>query len=310
MDFRADYDHHSPLEFGGFEHSRSFEDSRAVVLPVPFERTTSYVTGTRNGPREILLASGQVELWDEETQSEAYNRGIYTLPEIELPYNDIRVALDEIKRVVNDIMEHEKFLVVLGGEHSVSVPVVEALAARTPGLSVLQIDAHADMRDSYQGSRYSHACAMRRIVEHAPCTQVAIRSLCKEESQAIPGLRTRIFWDHNMRQDPKWIDKVVESLSDQVYLTIDCDGLDPAIMPAVGTPEPGGLSWHETVALLRAVMSKRHMVGCDVVELCPLPGMVGPNFLCAKLIYKILTYRFAQASGAAGSPAAHYSEDS
>ncbi len=310
MDFRADYDHHSPLEFGGFEHSRSFENSRAVVLPVPFEMTTSYVTGTRNGPREILLASGQVELWDEETQSEAYNRGIYTLPEIELPCNDIRIALDEIKRVVNDIMKHEKFLVVLGGEHSVSVPVVEALAARTPGLSVLQIDAHADMRDSYQGSRYSHACAMRRIVEHAPCTQVAIRSLCKEESQAIPGLRTRIFWDHNMRQDPQWIDKVVESLSDQVYLTIDCDGLDPAIMPAVGTPEPGGLSWHETVALLRAVMSSRHVVGCDVVELCPLPGMVGPNFLCAKLIYKILTYRFAKADGAADSPAAPYSEDS
>ncbi len=184
---------------------------------------------------------------------------------------------------------------MLGGEHSVSVPVVEALAGRVPGLSVLQIDAHADMRDSYQGSRYSHACAMRRIVEYAPCTQVAIRSLCKEESQAIPGLRTRVFWDHNMRQDPNWIDKVVASLTDKVYLTIDCDGLDPAIMPAVGTPEPGGLSWHETMALLRAVMTRRHVVGCDVVELCPIPGMVGPNFLCAKLIYKILSYRFAKA---------------
>jgi agmatinase len=296
MNYQADYDHHAPLNFGGFEHSRSFADSRAVVLPIPFERTTSYVAGTRNAPREILLASGQVELWDEETQSEAYNRGIYTLPEIELPYNDIRVALDEIRRVVSDIMEHEKFLVVLGGEHSVSVPVVEALAARTPGLSVLQIDAHADMRDTYQGSHYSHACAMRRIVDHAACTQVGIRSLCREESQAIPGLRTRVFWDHDMRQDPAWIDKVVASLSDQVYVTIDCDGLDPAIMPAVGTPEPGGLSWHETVALLRAVMSKRHVVGCDVVELCPIPGMVGPNFLCAKLIYKILTYRFAKTS--------------
>jgi agmatinase len=296
MNFTADYDHHAPLNFGGFEHSRSFENSRAVVLPVPFERTTSYVTGTRNGPREILLASGQVELWDEETQSEPYNRGIFTLPEIELPYNDVRVALDEIKRVVTGILEHEKFLVVLGGEHSISVPVVEALAARTPGLSVLQIDAHADMRDSYQGSHYSHACAMRRIVDHAPCTQVAIRSLCKEESQAIPGLQTRVFWDHNMRQDPAWIDKVVASLSDKVYLTIDCDGLDPAIMPAVGTPEPGGLTWHETVALLRAVMSKRLVVGCDLVELCPIPGMVGPNFVCAKLIYKILSYRFAKAS--------------
>jgi agmatinase len=296
MDYRVDYDHPSPLTFGGFEHSRSFDDSRAVVLPIPFERTTSYVTGTRNGPREILLASGQVELWDEETGGEAYSRGIFTLPEMDLHANDIRIALDEIRRVVGDVMQHEKFLVVLGGEHSVSVPVVEALAERTPGLSVLQIDAHADLRDAYQGSRYSHACAMRRIVDIVPCTQVAIRSLCKEESAAIPGLRTKVFWDHNMRQDPNWIDQVVSSLSDQVYLTIDCDGLDPAVMPAVGTPEPGGLSWHETMALLRAVMSKRLVVGCDVVELCPLPGMVGPNFLCAKLIYKILSYRFAKAS--------------
>ena len=296
MTYTPDYDHHAPLNFGGLEHSRNFDNSRVVVLPVPFERTTSYVTGTRNGPREILLASGQVELWDEETQSEAYSRGIYTLPELELPYNDVRVALDEVKRVVSNLLAHEKFLVVLGGEHSVSVPVVEALAERVPNLSVLQIDAHADMRDSYQGSRYSHACAMRRIVEFAPCAQVAIRSLCKEESQAIPGLRTRVFWDHNMRQDPKWIDNVVASLTDNVYVTIDCDGLDPAIMPAVGTPEPGGLSWHETMALLKAVMTKRLVVGCDVVELCPLPGMVGPNFLCAKLIYKILSYRFAKAT--------------
>lgn len=288
------YDHHAPLNFGGFEHPKSLEDSKAVVLPVPFERTTSYVAGTRNGPREILLASAQVELWDEETRSEAWDHGIYTLPELELPYPDIREALDEIRRVVEAILDRDKFLVVLGGEHSVSVPVVEALAPRTPGLSVLQIDAHADMRDAYQGSPYSHACAMRRIVDHAPCTQVAIRSLCKEESEAIPGLRTRVFWDHDMRRDPGWIDQVVASLGDKVYLTIDCDGLDPAIMPAVGTPEPGGLSWHETVALLRAVMSARRVVGCDVVELCPLPGMVGPNFLCAKLIYKILTYRFAK----------------
>jgi len=295
MDFPVDYDHPSPLTFGGFEHSRSFEDSRAIVLPIPFERTTSYVTGTRNAPREILLASGQVELWDEETGGDASSRGVYTLPEMELPYNDVRVALDQIKRVVGELMEREKFLICLGGEHSISVPIVEAIAQRTPGLSVLQIDAHADMRDAYQGSRYSHACAMRRIVERAPCTQVGIRSLCKEESQALPGLPTHVFWDHNMRQDANWIDSVVATLSDQVYLTIDIDGLDPAVMPAVGTPEPGGLSWHETVALLRAVMSRRHVVACDLVELCPIPGMVAPNFLCAKLVYKILTYRFAKA---------------
>jgi agmatinase len=288
------YEHAAPLNFGGYEPSRSYEDSRAVVLPVPFERTTSYVTGTRNAPREILLASGQVENWDEETGTDVWARGIFTLPELDLPYNEARVALDEIRRVSDEVLAADKFLVVLGGEHSISVPVVEAVAARTKGLSVLQIDAHADMRDSYQGSRYSHACAMRRIVEHAPCTQVAIRSLSREESQAIPGLRTRVFWDHTMRQDPHWIDKVVENLSDQVYLTIDADGLDPAVMPAVGTPEPGGLSWHETLALLRAVLARRHVVACDLVELCPLPGLVGPNFLCAKLIHKILSYRFAK----------------
>ena len=289
----VEYDHPSPLAFGGFEPARSFEDARAIVLPVPFERTTSYVTGTRNGPREILLASGQVELWDEETGTDAWSRGIFTLPEMELPYNDVRVALDEIRRVVAELIRHEKFLVVLGGEHSISIPVVEAYAASTTGLSVLQIDAHADMRDSYQGSRFSHACAMRRIVEHAPCTQVAIRSLSREESHAIPGLRTRVFWDHNMRQDPGWIERVVEGLSEAVYITIDADGIDPAIMPAGGTPEPGGLSWYETTALLRAVLAKRRVVGCDLVELNPLPGMVGPNFLCAKLIYKILSYRFS-----------------
>jgi len=213
---------------------------------------------------------------------------------MELPYNDVRVALDEIGRVVAELIPHEKFVVVLGGEHSISIPVVEAFAAATPNLSVLQIDAHADMRDAYQGSRFSHACAMRRIVEHAPCTQVAIRSLSREESQAIPSLRTRVFWDHTMRQDPDWIDTVVEGLSEAVYITIDADGLDPAIMPAVGTPEPGGLSWHETTALLKAVLSRRRVVGCDLVELNPLPGMVGPNFLCAKLIYKILAYRFGR----------------
>jgi agmatinase len=292
MTFAIDYDHPSPLIFGGFEHPRSFEDSRAVVLPVPFEKTTSYVTGTRNGPREILLASGQVELWDQETGTDAHSHGIFTLPEMELAYNDVQPALEEIKRVATALLRHDKFLVVLGGEHSISIPVVEAVAARTPGLSVLQIDAHADMRDSYQGSRFSHACAMRRIVEHAPCTQVAIRSLSRDESHALPSLRTRVFWDHDMRNDPHWTEQVAESLSDQVYITIDADGLDPAIMPAVGTPEPGGLSWAEMTKLLKAVMTRRHVVGCDLVELCPMPGVVGPNFLCAKLIYKILSYHF------------------
>jgi agmatinase len=164
---------------------------------------------------------------------------------------------------------------------------------------VLQIDAHADLRAEFMGTPFNHACAMRRVLEHAPATQVGIRSLSPEEAAAAPSLPTRIFYDFNMRQDPAWIDRVVESLRDTVYVTIDCDGLDPAIMPAVGTPEPGGLSWYETLALLKRVIQTRRVVGCDLVELCPMPGNVAPTFLCAKLVYKILSYQFgARAAGA------------
>lgn len=294
MDCPVQYDHYHPLCFGGLQPpSRTFAAAKAIVLPVPFERTTSYVTGTRNAPREILLASGQVELWDDEMATDAHMEAVYTLPELDLPSADIEAAIAEIRRVVAGLAPYDKFLVVLGGEHSVTVPVVEALAARTPNLSVLQIDAHADLRSSYQGSRYSHASAMRRLVEHLPCTQVAIRSVSREEAEAIPSLNTTIFYDRTMRRDPQWIDRVIDSLGPRVYLTIDCDGLDPAIMPAVGTPEPGGLSWAELLTLVRAVTSRREVVGCDLVELCPLPGLIAPTFLCAKLISKILAYRLA-----------------
>jgi agmatinase len=157
---------------------------------------------------------------------------------------------------------------------------------------VLQVDAHADLRDSFMGSRHNHACAMRRVLEHAPCTQVGVRSLSGEEAAAVPGLQTRILYDFDMRRNPMWIDGVVESLSDLVYITIDVDGLDPALMPATGTPEPGGLSWYELLALLRATIERRRVVACDVVELSPIPGLAAPTFLCAKLVYKILSYRF------------------
>jgi agmatinase len=158
---------------------------------------------------------------------------------------------------------------------------------------VLQIDAHADLRDSYMGTPHNHACAMRRVLQYARCTQVGIRSISPEEAAAAPDLPTEIFYDVNMRRDDDWIGRVVDSLSGNVYITIDCDGLDPAIMPSVGTPEPGGLTWYETITLLRRVIESRRVVGCDIVELCPIAGNVGPNFLCAKLMYKILTYRFA-----------------
>jgi agmatinase len=235
-----------------------------------------------------------MELWDEETQTDVHGVGIYTMPEMEFPFAAIDDVIAEIHRVASELVSRDKFPFVLGGEHSITAPIVRAVAEKYSGLSVLQIDAHADLRDTYMGTPNNHACAMRRVLDYATTTQVGIRSLSPEEAAAIPTLKTTIFYDYNMRHDPHWIDRVVDSLSEHVYITIDCDGLDPAIMPAVGTPEPGGLSWYETLTLLRRVIESRRVVGCDLVELAPLAGNVAPNFLCAKLIYKILSYRFAK----------------
>jgi len=294
MTFPLDYDHGAPLQYGGaMPTMKSFDDSQVVILPVPVDRTTSYVSGTRNGPREILEASSHMELWDEEVGADVHDVGIFTLPQMELPYGDMPPLIDEIRRVAVEILSRGKFLVTLGGEHSITPPLVAAAAAQFDGLCVLQIDAHADLRDCYMGTRHNHACAMRRSLEYADVTQVGIRSMSTEEAQAVPALNTTIFYDATMRRDSEWIERVVDTLKGPVYITIDVDGMDPAIMPATGTPEPGGLSWYEILALLRATIAHKNVVACDVVELSPLPGVMAPNFLCAKLIYKILTYRFA-----------------
>jgi agmatinase len=293
MDFPFHYDHADALIFGGaLPTRRSFDDSRVVILPVPVDRTTSYVGGTRNGPHDILLASSHMELWDEEVRADVHGIGIFTLPEMELPFGEMQAVVDEIERVAYEIVGRDKFLVALGGEHSITPPLVSAAARRHPSLSLLQIDAHADMRDAYMGTPHNHACAMRRSLEFAKVTQVGIRSLSTEEAEALSRLGTTVFYDVDMRKDPNWIDAVVESLGPDVYVTIDVDGLDPAIMPATGTPEPGGLSWTEITTLLRRTAERRHIVAADVVELSPIPGMVAPTFLCAKLIYKLLTYCF------------------
>jgi agmatinase len=295
MSFPFEYDHGAPLVFGGMlPWPATFDEARAVILPVPVDRTTSYVPGTRNGPREILQASSHMELWDEEAGADVSAIGLFTLPEMELPFGEMQPLMDEIQRVAAEVVTRDKFLVTLGGEHSITPPLVAAAAATHRGLHVLQIDAHADLRDSYMGTKHNHACAMRRSLEHASITQVGIRSMSTEEAAVARSLRTTIFYDWNMREDPAWMQRVVESLGDPVYITIDVDGMDPAIMPATGTPEPGGLSWYEMLALLRATITNRTVVGCDVVELSPLPGLMAPNFLCAKLVYKILAYRFAQ----------------
>jgi N1-aminopropylagmatine ureohydrolase len=298
MSLPFEYDRVAIGEFGGTPPTTTdFDRARVVILPVPLDRTTSYVAGTRNGPHEILVASSHMELWDEETETDVHSIGIFTLPEMEFPFGTIDEVVREIRRVAAEIVSRGKFPVVIGGEHSITPPIVAAIAERHPGLSVLQIDAHADLRDHYMGTPHNHACAMRRVLEYAPATQVGIRSLSPEEAAAIPSLSTRVFYDFNMRNDARWMDRVVESLSDTVYVTIDVDGFDPAIMPATGTPEPGGLSWYEVLGLLRRVTEKKRVVGFDLVELSPMGGNVAPNFLCAKLIYKFLSYRFGREVG-------------
>lgn len=298
MNLPFKYERQTVGEFGGTTPTTTtFEKARVVILPVPLDRTTSYVAGTRSGPHEILVASSHMELWDEETETNVHGIGIFTLPEMEFPLATMDEVMKEIRRVAAELVSRDKFPFVLGGEHSITAPIVAAVADKYPGLSVLQIDAHADLRDTFMGTPHNHACVMRRVVEFARCTQVGIRSLSPEEAAAIPSLPTEIFYDYNMRRHEDWIDRVVDSLGETVYITIDCDGFDPAIMPAVGTPEPGGLSWYEMLGLLRRVIDSRRVVGCDLVELCPMPGNVAPNFLCAKLIYKILSYRFGAEIG-------------
>src|SRR6476646_3197126 len=206
-------------EFGGTTPTTSdFDSARVVILPVPLDRTTSYVSGTRTGPHEILVASSHMELWDEETGTDVHAIGICTLPELQLSFPSMEEVMREIERVASELITRGKFPVVLGGEHSITPAVVAAVATQHRNLSVLQLDAHADLRDSFMGTRHSHGCAMRRTLEHARCTQVGIRSLSAEEAAAIPSLQTTIFYDHNMRQDAQWMDRVVDSLTDEVYI--------------------------------------------------------------------------------------------
>jgi agmatinase len=288
----------SPDNFGSLpeEHS-TYAASRAVIFPVPLERTTTYETGTRYGPDAILAASRNMELYDEELGVEPYKKtGIATLPAIDTQNGTLEKVLAELHTTEMALLEDGKFPVVLGGEHSLTPPLVAAAAKKFPDLSVLQIDAHADLRESYQGNRASHASAMRRVVEVCPAVQVGIRSLSAEEAEAIPRLRTRIYWAKDVVRAPleDWVPRVVANLSPHVYLTVDLDGFDPAYVPATGTPEPGGLDWHQVTSLIRAVASQKKVVAADVVELLPQRGDHASDFLAAKLVYKILGYVFCR----------------
>jgi agmatinase len=287
-----------PDNFGGISDEHSlYETSRAVIFPVPLERSTSYEHGTRNGPSAILASSRHMELYDDELEMEPYKEiGIATLPAIDTADGTMEEVLAELYTAQLGMIEDGKFPVAIGGEHSLTPPLVSATAKKFKDLTVLQIDAHADLRDEFQGNSASHACAMRRVVEVCPAVQVGIRSLCEEEAKAIPHLRTRVYWAKDIVRAPMkaWIAKVLDDLGPNVYLTIDLDGFDPSIVPATGSPEPGGLDWHQVTSLVRAVADHKKIVAMDVVELLPQPGDHASDFLAAKLIYKCLGYIFCQ----------------
>lgn len=281
------------------EH-RDSERAAACILPVPYDATSSWMKGAGRGPAALISASNYVEMWDIETATEPYRHGIATLPPVEIDGPPDALA-DAVEHRVGQILDRGQLPVMLGGEHSVTVGAVRAAAARTPGLSVLQVDAHADTRETYGGSAYNHGCVMARVREHCPIVQVGIRSLDTSEVEGLDG--ERVFFAHEIAveragaTDPSgarpWMERAARLLSEDVYVTIDVDGFDPSVMPATGTPEPGGLYWYEVNALLRLVAGSRRIVAFDVVELLDLPGHHASAFTAAKLVHRLLAEIFA-----------------
>ncbi|MDP3093730.1 MAG: agmatinase [bacterium] len=275
-----------PYNFGGLEN-QSYEKAKVVVFPVPYEATTYYIGGTKEGPKAVIDASRHMELYDIELKRDVSQIGIFTLPELVCSKNSPQEAVRDIKKVVSRLLADKKFILMLGGEHTISIGAVAAFREKYKDLSVLQIDAHADLRNEFEGTKYHHACAMRRVREMGlSITAVGIRSQDETEAEYIKKEKIKsIFY---APQIP--VQKIISTLSKNVYLTFDVDGLDPSIMPATGTPEPGGLGWYEVLDLIREVAKTKRIVGADVVELSPLPGIVFPDFLAAKLAYKIIGY--------------------
>jgi agmatinase len=262
-----------------------------AIIPAPFDQTTSYLPGTRFGPRAILDASRRVELYDEELDREPFAIGVATLSEIEIEPADFEAGLRRLEETVSEVAAKGLVPLTLGGEHTLTLAPVAALRDRFPGLCVLQLDAHLDLRDSYQGTKLSHACVMRRIRDlGVPTVPVGIRAVSREEADYVHAQKAPVFLGREIRAQGLPVEAVVAELGNPVYITVDLDAFDPAFVPGVGTPEPGGLTWDEGLRLLRAVFERRQVVGMDVVELCPIPGQVVSDFFAAKLANKLIGY--------------------
>ncbi len=271
-----------------------FKKAKFVILPVPYEQTTTFKSGTKNGPQAIISASREVELFDEELEFEAHSVGISTLQELEVTALGPQKMNQRIYHTVKKLIRQNKFVIMLGGEHSITYGLVKAYQEKYKDLTVLQLDAHSDLRESYQDNKFSHACAMKRVWEICPVVGVGIRNLSAGEFRFIKRNKIRLFRARDLQNFEDYYDEIVSSLSENVFLTSDLDYFDPSLMPAVGTPEPGGLFWYETLELLQKVILKKNLVGFDVVELSPLSGNVAPDFLAARLIYKLISYQVAK----------------
>jgi agmatinase len=278
----------------------SYGQSKIVILPVPYEHTVSYGGGTKNGPSAILDASHYVEFYDEETGREVHRElGIATLPPMKLSKKKDEAALEDIYQTVKKLLHDKMFVVSIGGEHTISQATIAAHAERYKDLSILQIDAHSDLRDEYENSKFSHACVMARICEFIDprrIVQVGIRAQCIEEAEFIRRNGIHTLYAHQIKNGKysklvkSWDDYAIDRLTNHVYVTFDVDGLDPSIMPSTGTPEPDGLLWHETMKLLRKLGRRKRIVGCDVVEFAPIKGLHHPDLTAAKIVSKMINY--------------------
>lgn len=277
-------------QFGDFEANfTSYENAKAVILPVPYDGTSTWIKGADKGPQALLDASYNLEFYDIETQSEAYRNGIHTTNAIQEKSSPEKMTA-AVENRTKELLKDNKFPIIIGGEHSVSIGAIQAVSDRYKNISVLQLDAHTDLRDEYMGSKYNHACVMARAKEHCNYTQVGVRSM---DTIEIPNIKKgQIFYAEDIYNSEDWQKKAISTLNEQVYITVDLDVFDPSIMPSTGTPEPGGLLWYQVIEFLKQVFVQRNVVGFDIVELCPNTNAKASDFLAAKLLYKMFTYKF------------------
>lgn len=267
----------------------SAEKSKITLIPVPYDGTTTWMKGSDKGPEAFLHASANMELYDIETDSEVYKQGVF-LHEPILENSSPEKMVDAVHKAAKEEIKKNKFVTIFGGEHSISIGAIRAFNECFDNLTVLQIDAHADLRQTYNGSKCNHACAVYEASQNTNLIQVGIRSMDGSERRVMD--REKVFFAHEMVADEFWMDKAIDLMTDNVYITFDFDALDPSIFPSTGTPEPGGMLWYETLDFLKAVFEEKNVVGFDLMELCPNELDKSSDFLAAKLYYKMLTYKF------------------